>query len=127
MAAYVVVQEIVENEAKFSQYREKVMPILEQHGGRFLVRGGNMKVVKGEWPSSPTCDGSVRPVAVSGERQLLSTIFVFDFFIRQCSQLRRTAALHFALRVILFPKATNVWISVECHPASAVGTVSELL
>ena len=26
------------------------MPILEQHGGRFLVRGGNMKVVEGEWP-----------------------------------------------------------------------------
>jgi len=50
MAAYVVVQEIVENEAQFSQYREKVMPILEQHGGRFLVRGGNMKVVEGEWP-----------------------------------------------------------------------------
>jgi uncharacterized protein (DUF1330 family) len=50
MAAYVVVQEIVENETKFSQYREKVMPILEQHGGRFLVRGGNMKVVEGEWP-----------------------------------------------------------------------------
>jgi len=38
------------NEAKFSQYREKVMPILEQHGGRFLARSGNMKVVEGEWP-----------------------------------------------------------------------------
>jgi uncharacterized protein (DUF1330 family) len=50
MVAYVVVQEIVEDETKFSQYREKVMPILEQHGGRFLVRGGNMKVVEGEWP-----------------------------------------------------------------------------
>ncbi len=50
MVAYVVVQEIVENEAKFSEYREKVMPILEQQGGRFLVRGGNMKVVEGEWP-----------------------------------------------------------------------------
>jgi len=50
MVAYVVVQEIVEDETKFSQYREKVMPILEQHGGRFLVRGGNMKVIEGEWP-----------------------------------------------------------------------------
>jgi len=50
MVAYVVVQEIVEDETQFSQYREKVMPILEQHGGRFLVRGGNMKVIEGEWP-----------------------------------------------------------------------------
>ena len=50
MTAYVIVQETVTDEAGFAEYRAGVVPTLEAHGGRFLVRGGELTVVEGEWP-----------------------------------------------------------------------------
>ena len=50
MAAFVVVQESIENEAVFNQYRAKVPATIEAYGGKFLARGGNLDVMEGELP-----------------------------------------------------------------------------
>jgi uncharacterized protein (DUF1330 family) len=50
MSAYVVVQESVRDQATFDAYRKEVMPTIAAHGGRFIVRGGAMTVLEGEWP-----------------------------------------------------------------------------
>jgi uncharacterized protein (DUF1330 family) len=50
MSAYVVVQEDIKDEATFDLYRKQVMPTIAAHGGRFIVRGGTITVLEGEWP-----------------------------------------------------------------------------
>jgi uncharacterized protein (DUF1330 family) len=50
MAAFVVVQESIENEAVFNQYRTKAPATIEAYGGKFLARGGNLEVMEGELP-----------------------------------------------------------------------------
>ena len=50
MTAYVVVQEDIKDEAMFDQYRKQVMPTISAHGGKFIVRGGKLTVLEGEWP-----------------------------------------------------------------------------
>ena len=50
MKAYGIFQETVKDEAMFAEYRKHVLPTLAAHGGKFVVRGGAMSVVEGEWP-----------------------------------------------------------------------------
>lgn len=50
MKAYCIVYEFVDNPEMFEQYRKQVMPTIEAHGGRFLVRGGTFTVLEGETP-----------------------------------------------------------------------------
>ncbi|MFK4447919.1 uncharacterized protein (DUF1330 family) [Caballeronia udeis] len=50
MTAFVVVQESIENEAVFNQYRAKAPATIEAYGGKFLARGGNLEVMEGELP-----------------------------------------------------------------------------
>ena len=50
MSAYVVVQEDIKDEAMFDQYRKQVMPTISAHGGKFIVRGGKLTVLEGDWP-----------------------------------------------------------------------------
>jgi uncharacterized protein (DUF1330 family) len=50
MKAYVVVQETVKDEAMFAEYRNQVVATLKDFGGTFVVRGGTLTVVEGEWP-----------------------------------------------------------------------------
>jgi uncharacterized protein (DUF1330 family) len=49
MTAYVVVQESVTDQATFDAYRKDVPATVAAHGGRFIVRGGTLTVVEGEW------------------------------------------------------------------------------
>lgn len=50
MAAYFVVQiEVTDSEA-FERYREQVPATIAAHGGEYIVRGGDMEVMEGEWP-----------------------------------------------------------------------------
>jgi len=49
MKAYVVVQETVKDEAMFAEYRSQVVATLTPFGGEFIVRGGKLTVVEGEW------------------------------------------------------------------------------
>ena len=50
MPAYLIVQEAVNDEAMFAEYRKAVLPTLQAHDGRFIVRGGAMTVLEGQWP-----------------------------------------------------------------------------
>jgi uncharacterized protein (DUF1330 family) len=50
MAAYVVVNVDVTDPVKFAEYGRGVPATIEQYGGRYLVRGGIVHPVEGEWP-----------------------------------------------------------------------------
>ena len=52
MAAYVVVQVDVQDPDRYDDYRKLVPPTLEQFGGRFIMRGGKVENMEGEWAPS---------------------------------------------------------------------------
>jgi uncharacterized protein (DUF1330 family) len=47
MPAYVVVEHIITDPAKFEEYRVKVGPMIAKHGGRYLTKGGSHKMPEG--------------------------------------------------------------------------------
>jgi uncharacterized protein (DUF1330 family) len=49
MAAYVVVQVDVQDQATYDEYRKLVPPSLAAYGGRFVVRGGKTETLEGSW------------------------------------------------------------------------------
>jgi uncharacterized protein (DUF1330 family) len=52
MKAYSIVQVEVTDPATFEAYRKDVMPTIQAFGGKFLVRGGKMTKLEGDWPYS---------------------------------------------------------------------------
>ncbi len=49
MAAYLIADVEVQNEAAYAVYAQKFDAILALFGGRILVVGGNPRAVEGEW------------------------------------------------------------------------------
>ena len=49
MPAYIIVQVEVTDPEAYKKYAAQVPPILEQYGGEFIVRGGDMEILEGEW------------------------------------------------------------------------------
>jgi len=52
MAVYMIIDIAVCNKTAkgdYLQYLEKVRPIVEQYGGRYLVRGGTVTPIVGDW------------------------------------------------------------------------------
>jgi uncharacterized protein (DUF1330 family) len=49
MPAYVIVDVAVTNPEGYAAYRTLSGPSVEQYGGRFLVRGGAVEALEGEW------------------------------------------------------------------------------
>ena len=49
MPAYVVVEVEVNDPVRYEQYKAMVPPSLETYGGRFLVRGGKVETLEGDW------------------------------------------------------------------------------
>ena len=49
MAGYVIVELDVTDPEKFEEYRKLVPPIIEQYGGKYVVRGGDTEVLEGDW------------------------------------------------------------------------------
>jgi uncharacterized protein (DUF1330 family) len=47
MAGYLIANIDVTDPAKFEQYREKVAPLVQKFGGRYLVRGGEVRRLEG--------------------------------------------------------------------------------
>jgi uncharacterized protein (DUF1330 family) len=47
MAAYLVVEHIITDTAKFDEYRTKVGPMIAKYGGRYLTKGGSHKMPEG--------------------------------------------------------------------------------
>ena len=50
MAGYIIAQIEVTDPDAYDDYRKRVMPTLEKYDGEFLVRGGGLEVLEGEWP-----------------------------------------------------------------------------
>ncbi|MEK9676775.1 MAG: DUF1330 domain-containing protein [Rhodospirillaceae bacterium] len=48
MTAYLIANVSVNDPDGFAAYREKVSPLIEQYGGRYIVRGGEIEHVEGE-------------------------------------------------------------------------------
>jgi uncharacterized protein (DUF1330 family) len=49
MAAYVVVDVEPTDPERAARYRELSGRSVEQHGGRFLARGGHLEMLEGDW------------------------------------------------------------------------------
>ena len=50
MKAYAIAAETIKDQAMFDAYRKEVVATLAPFGGQFIVRGGNMTILEGEWP-----------------------------------------------------------------------------
>jgi uncharacterized protein (DUF1330 family) len=51
MPGYLIAHIEVTDPAGFDQYRQKVAPLIAQFGGRYLVRGGEVRVLEGNPPN----------------------------------------------------------------------------
>jgi uncharacterized protein (DUF1330 family) len=49
MAAYVIIDARVTDDAAFRAHLDQVPAIVKAHGGKYLVRGGAHEVVRGNW------------------------------------------------------------------------------
>jgi uncharacterized protein (DUF1330 family) len=49
MSAYIVVQVVVHNPEAYEEYRKRVPAILALYDGKFLVRGGKVETLEGDW------------------------------------------------------------------------------
>jgi uncharacterized protein (DUF1330 family) len=52
MAVYMMIETSVHNPnavAGYAEYMQKVQPMVERHGGRYLVRGGKVTPLAGGW------------------------------------------------------------------------------
>jgi len=49
MPAYFIVDNEVADSAGFEEYRKQVPITVEKYGGRFLVRGGQIQTLEGDW------------------------------------------------------------------------------
>ena len=49
MPAYLIAEIEVSDLETYEEYRRQVAPTVEQYGGRFLVRGGGVHGLEGEW------------------------------------------------------------------------------
>jgi uncharacterized protein (DUF1330 family) len=50
--AYVLLDIEVKNAEAYARYRELGPPAVAAHGGRYLVRGGNLETLEGTWRPS---------------------------------------------------------------------------
>src|SRR5579884_2633367 len=49
MPAYVIVETDIHDPEQYARYQQAVPASLAAHGGRFIVRGGEMTVLEGDW------------------------------------------------------------------------------
>ena len=49
MAAFLIADVEVHDAEVYAEYRRQVLPLVEKHGGRFIVRGGRHRVLEGAW------------------------------------------------------------------------------
>lgn len=54
MPAYIIGSITVTDPVGYEEYRAKVPAVIAAHGGRYVVRGGQMEVIEGDWPLSRT-------------------------------------------------------------------------
>ena len=49
MPAYIVVEVNVEDAVRYEDYKPMVPPSLKPYGGHFVVRGGKVETLEGDW------------------------------------------------------------------------------
>jgi len=49
MPAYLIADVEVLDQNAYAEYRRQVLPLIQKHGGRFIVRGGQHEVLEGDW------------------------------------------------------------------------------
>ncbi len=49
MPAYLIADVEVRDPDVYAEYRRQVLPLVQKHGGRFIVRGGAHRVLEGDW------------------------------------------------------------------------------
>ncbi|MEW5701563.1 MAG: DUF1330 domain-containing protein [Candidatus Zixiibacteriota bacterium] len=49
MAAYVIVDIDVTDPVRYEEYKKLAAPTVAAHGGRYVVRGGNVETLEGDW------------------------------------------------------------------------------
>ena len=49
MSSYLVIDTEVLDQEAFSEFAEKIYDAVQSSGGTFLVRGGNLDVIEGDW------------------------------------------------------------------------------
>lgn len=49
MAVYAIIEISINNQDMYEEYVKRVKPIIEKHQGRYLVRGGNITPLFGNW------------------------------------------------------------------------------
>ncbi len=49
MSAYLIADVEVHDQSVYAEYRRQVLPLIQKHGGRFIVRGGAHEVLEGDW------------------------------------------------------------------------------
>jgi uncharacterized protein (DUF1330 family) len=47
--AYVIANVVVNDPVRYADYRTLVLPTIEKFGGRFIVRGGAVEPLEGDW------------------------------------------------------------------------------
>ena len=50
MVAYLIVDLEVTEPTSYATYRDAVPSVIKKYGGRYLVRGGDVEVLEGDWP-----------------------------------------------------------------------------
>ena len=49
MSAYLIADVEITDANLYAQFLERMTPTVESHGGKFVVRGGEIEVMGGEW------------------------------------------------------------------------------
>ena len=49
MPSYLIVNVDVHDPEKYDAYKSGVVPLVNRHGGEYLVRGGHHDVIEGDW------------------------------------------------------------------------------
>lgn len=53
MPAYVISDVTIRNREAFETYRSRAAASIAAHGGRYLVRGGDVETLEGDWKPGP--------------------------------------------------------------------------
>ena len=49
MSVYMIIEIQIKDGERYAEYVRRVPPVIERHGGRYLVRGGEVVPLSGNW------------------------------------------------------------------------------
>jgi uncharacterized protein (DUF1330 family) len=52
MPAYLIAQTEIHDHATYDRYKAQVLPLVQKFQGKFIVRGGDVEVLEGDWTPS---------------------------------------------------------------------------